>query len=96
MKEIKIQVGSGEAQGMDIRTGGEVHRLNLGGGIPIPVDNYEDLRNKPKINGVELIGDLDLMDDMEMDDAIAGAIEEQLPPMENMDIEALFQSVFGD
>lgn len=96
MKEIKIEVGSGDPQEIDIQTGGETQRFDLGGGIPIPVDNYEDLRNKPKINGVELIGDLDLMDDMEMDDAIAGAIEEQLPPMENMDIEALFQSVFGD
>ena len=96
MKEIRIEVGSGDPQEIDIQTGGEIQEFGLGGGIPIPVDNYEDLRNKPKINGVELIGDLDLMDDMEMDDAIAGAIEEQLPPMENMDIEAIFQSVFGD
>lgn len=31
--------------------------LRLGHAIPVPVTNYETLINKPRINGVELIGD---------------------------------------
>lgn len=77
-------------------TEGQRARIELGNVLPIPEKDYEKLRNKPRINGVELVGDLDIMEDIGVEELLAGEIDQQLPPMENLDIEAVFQSVFSD
>ena len=88
-KPQHIRIGSsGEKQTVGIRSGDPV-TVCLGGGIPIPCDNYEDLRNKPKINGVELIGDV------EMTDVLSEDVDGLIPALGNLEIESIFQSVFG-
>ena len=49
----------------------------------IRTDNYDDLLNKPQINGVELMGDKSFED---LGDA----------PLTNLEIKAIFDSIFNN
>ena len=60
------------AERLSLRAGAERQRLALSGGnaggariemgsvLPVPVSDYRQLKNKPKLNGVELAGELTL------------------------------------
>ena len=59
------------AENLSLRTGAERQRLEISGGkagarlelgtvLPVPVSDYRQLKNKPKLNGVELVGELTL------------------------------------
>ena len=65
---------------------GNLQRFRLGGAIPVPERDYEKLENKPKINGVTLIGDKS-SEEIGIEDT---------EPLTNLEIEAIFQSVFND
>ena len=101
----QVHISGGGAQSGSIRTASEAglriqdgapqrieahalpaHRFMLGGAIPVPERDYEKLENKPKINGVTLIGD-------KSSEEIG---IEETEPLTNLEIEAIFQSVFSE
>ena len=53
---LTSRIGGGEEMALRIRPD-TTERLNLGNSFPVMERNYERLENKPKINGVELLGD---------------------------------------
>ena len=84
--EAGMQIRSGTPQRMEATGGAPAHRFMLGGVIPVPERDYEKLENKPQINGVTLIGN-------KSSEEIG---IEETEPLTNLEIEALFQSVFSD
>lgn len=83
--EAGLRVQSGAPRRMEIGSG-NLQRFRLGGAIPVPERDYEKLENKPKINGVTLIGDKS-SEEIGIEDT---------EPLTNLEIEAIFQSVFND
>ena len=83
--EAGMQIRSGTPQRMEARSV-PAHRFSLGAAILVPERDYEKLENKPQINGVTLIGN-------KSSEEIG---IEETEPLTNLEIEALFQSVFSD
>ena len=84
-RKIELRMKTPSQQHLEIRS--EPQRVfNTGNVIPVLEKDYEKLKNKPQINGVELIGDKTTRQlGIEVTD-----------PLTNLEIEAMFQSVFTE
>ena len=58
-ENLSLRAGA-ERQRLEISGGKAGTRLELGTVLPVPVSDYRQLKNKPRINGVELDGNLTL------------------------------------
>ena len=84
MDNIRLQIRSGPR--FNLRTNsGTYEKLNLGNTVPVPIRDYEKLDNKPRINGVELIGNKTTAQ-LRIQETVA---------ITNQEIEVLLQSVYG-
>lgn len=84
MADIRLNIKSGPR--FNLRTNsGMYEKLDLGNSVPVAVRDYEKLDNKPRINGVELIGNK----------TTAQLRIPDIVPIPNAEIETLLQSVFG-
>lgn len=84
MVDIRLDIRSGP--NFNLRTNsGLYEKLDLGNAVPIAVSNYEQLSNKPRINGVELTGNKTTAQ-LRIQETVA---------ITNEEIEALLDSVFG-
>ena len=54
--ELQIQVNQSEHQ-FQLRPTENRNELFIGNAVPVPVKDYNQLYNRPRINGVELVGD---------------------------------------
>lgn len=93
-----VSIGGGEAERIRLGSeGGSGEHIDAGSGTPMRIgigaafvptgsDDYEDLRNKPKINGVTLIGD--------KTSGQLGIV--QTVPLTNAEIEGIFQNVINN
>jgi len=82
-RPITIRVGGGKEMTLHIQRG-ITERLDLGNSIPVPTRDYEVLQKKPKINGVELIGNK----------TSRQLLIQDTDPLTNLQIEAMLQDVF--
>ena len=79
----KLVIRNGQTNRMQIRPEGASNRVTLSGALPATVKDYEKLNKKPKINGVELIGNKKTRDlGIEVTD-----------PLTNFELEAIIQHV---
>lgn len=87
MAETELQVRQAEPVKLRIGPckGGSADALSLGKVIRISVKDYEELENKPQINGIELIGGKSSRE--------LGIKESD--PLTNIEINEIFRSVFG-
>ena len=83
MNNITIRPGAPPL--MELRPG-EGTALDLGNTIPVPVREYEEMENKPRVNGVELSGDKTTRElKIEITD-----------PLSNLAIEGILSQVFTE
>lgn len=80
-----ITIRPGAPPRVELRPG-EGTALDLGNTIPVPVRDYEEMENKPRVNGVELSGDKTTRElKIEITD-----------PLSNMAIEGIISQVFTE
>lgn len=81
--EVRIQASFKEKENLkaDFRENDNLN-ANFGEMTFVRTDNYDDLINKPQINGVELVGDKSFED---LGDT----------PLTNLEIKAIFDSIFN-
>ena len=81
MSDITIRPGAPPR--VELRLG-KMNELDLGNTIPVPVRDYEEMENKPRVNGVELSGDKTTRElKIEITD-----------PLSNLAIEGILSQVF--
>lgn len=83
-EELILEMGDEEDLLLDM-DGGEDLELGITDPVPLVEKDYEKLKNKPRINGVELIGD----------QTSKQLKIKETEPLTNLEIEEIIQSVFG-
>lgn len=82
--ELILQLNDEDDLALNLEDDSELH-LNLEEAVPSVMKDYEKLTNKPRINGVELIGD-----------KTSKQLKiKETEPLTNLEIEEIIQSVFG-